>query len=166
MPLPLPVLAIVVGVLATIVLDLWSALLRHVFGLRTLDWALAGRWLGHAARGRFRHERIADAAAIGSERAIGWVFHYATGIAFAGVLLAWQGPAWAMAPTLPPCLMLGLATVVFPFFVMQPAMGAGIAASRAPQPLRARLQSLTTHLVFGIALYLAVLFVATAGAAA
>jgi hypothetical protein len=41
-----------------------------------------------------------------------------------------------------------------PFFVMQPAMGAGIAASRTPTPWRNRLRSLATHAVFGCGLYL------------
>lgn len=38
---------------------------------------------------------------------------------------------------------------------MQPGMGAGIAASRTPNPRAARLQSLVTHAVFGLGLYLA-----------
>jgi hypothetical protein len=36
---------------------------------------------------------------------------------------------------------------------MQPAMGAGLAASRTPQPEAARVQSLVTHAVFGVGLY-------------
>jgi hypothetical protein len=38
---------------------------------------------------------------------------------------------------------------------MQPGMGAGIAASRAPRPNAARLQSLVTHTIFGLGLYVA-----------
>jgi hypothetical protein len=45
--------------------------------------------------------------------------------------------------------------VLFPFFVMQPALGAGIAASKTPSPAQARLRSVATHAVFGIGLYLA-----------
>jgi hypothetical protein len=37
---------------------------------------------------------------------------------------------------------------------MQPAFGAGIAASRARRPGAARLQSLVTHTIFGLGLYL------------
>lgn len=61
---------------------------------------------------------------------------------------------WARDPSLLPALMLGVATIVFPFFVLQPALGAGIAASRTPQPNVARARSLVTHLVFGTGLYL------------
>jgi len=52
-------------------------------------------------------------------------------------------------------LIVGIGTVVAPWFIMQPAMGAGIAASRTPRPAEARLHSLLTHAVFGVALYLA-----------
>ena len=52
-----------------------------------------------------------------------------------------------------PAAQLGLGTVVAPFLVMQPAMGAGVAASRTPNPAAARLQSLVTHAVFGLGLY-------------
>jgi hypothetical protein len=38
---------------------------------------------------------------------------------------------------------------------MQPGMGLGIAASRAPDPRAARLRSLTTHAIFGLGLYAA-----------
>ena len=61
----------------------------------------------------------------------------------------------AASVTLLPALVVGVVTVVFPFFVMQPGMGFGIAASKAPDPMRARLRSLMTHTVFGIGLYLA-----------
>jgi hypothetical protein len=36
---------------------------------------------------------------------------------------------------------------------MQPGMGAGIAASKTPNPNVARLRSIVTHTVYGIGLY-------------
>jgi DUF2938 family protein len=44
---------------------------------------------------------------------------------------------------------------VAPFLLMQPGMGAGIAASRTPRPVAARLQTLVTHGIFGLGLYAA-----------
>ena len=116
---------------------------------------LVGRWLAYMPRGRFRHERIAAVPAVRGERIIGWIAHYAIGIAFAGLLLAIWGLDWARQPTLAPALMVGVGTVAAPFLLMQPGMGAGIAASRTPRPAAARLQSLITHLVFGAGLYAA-----------
>ncbi|GAB3314709.1 DUF2938 domain-containing protein [Luteimonas notoginsengisoli] len=153
--------ALLIGIGATLVLDAWTVVLRRAFGIRAPDWALVGRWIGHVPRGRFRHAGIAAAAPVRGERPLGWCFHYATGIAFAAALLAANGTAWARQPTLLPCLVLGLLTVVLPWFVMQPALGAGIASSRTPNPTQARMRSLATHAVFGFGLYLAALATAT-----
>jgi hypothetical protein len=54
-------------------------------------------------------------------------------------------------------LVVGVFTVVFPFFLMQPGMGIGIAASKTPNPNVARLRSLTSHAIFGVGLYAAAL---------
>ena len=43
---------------------------------------------------------------------------------------------------------------------MQPAMGAGIAGSRTPNPAATRLRNLGTHMVYGIGLYVSALVLA------
>lgn len=144
------------GVGATVLIDLWALLLHRGLGLPALDWAMVGRWIGHLPRGAWRHARIADAPAIRGERALGWSAHYLVGVVFATALLAVMGARWAAAPTLWPCLATGWLTIAFPFLLMQPALGAGIAAARTPHPARARLQSLATHTVFGFGLYASV----------
>ena len=147
--------AIFIGAGATLATDLWSLARRRWLGTPLADYGLVGRWFAYMARGRFRHERIAAAPAVRGERLLGWAVHYLTGIAFAGALLAIGGIAWARQPTLAPALAFGIATVAAPFLLMQPGMGAGIAASRTPRPNSARLQSLVTHAVFGLGLYAA-----------
>lgn len=143
------------GAGATLATDLWAIARGRLLGVPAPDWGLVGRWFGHMARGRFRHERIAAAEPVRGERAIGWTAHYLIGIAYAGVLLAICGLAWVRQPTLAPALAVGIATVAAPFLLMQPGMGAGIAASRTPRPNAARLQSVVTHTVFGLGLYAA-----------
>lgn len=150
---------LLIGVGATAVLDLWLAALKRL-GVSTGSFALIGRWVAHMARGRFRHPSIAKAAPVGRELAIGWVTHYAVGIAFAAVLVAWQGAAWVQKPTFIPALLTGVATVAMPLLVMQPAMGSGFAASKTPTPLRNCARSLANHAVFGAGMYLAAVAVA------
>jgi Protein of unknown function (DUF2938) len=147
--------AAVIGIGATAVVDIWTLLQRRVFGVPTLDYAMVGRWIGHFARGRLRHHSIAAAAPVTGERVIGWTAHYAIGVAFAALLLGIWGLNWAREPSLGPALIVGLGTVVAPFLILQPALGAGIAASRTPRPNIARLRSIITHLSFGIGLYVA-----------
>lgn len=144
-----------IGVGATAIMDLWGLLRKLVFGAKAPDYRLVGRWIGHMPQGRFRNHAIAAAPAKSGERLIGWAAHYAIGVAFAGLLLGVFGAEWAARPTLGPALAVGIGTVVAPFFLMQPGMGAGIAASKTPRPSAARLQSLITHTVFGVGLYIA-----------
>ncbi|MFC3550235.1 DUF2938 domain-containing protein [Lysobacter cavernae] len=148
--------ALAIGIGATALLDAWAWSLRR-FGISSLDWCLAGRWMGHSPRGRFVHESIGHATPVKGECLLGWGLHYASGIAFAALLLALAGSDWAQRPTLAPALAVGLGTVILPFFVMQPGMGAGIAASKTPDPTRARararLRSLLAHAVFGVGMY-------------
>jgi hypothetical protein len=147
--------AVLTGAGATMVMDLWGIARKRLLGMPPADYGLVGRWVGHMARGRFRHDRIAASPAVKGERLIGWTVHYLTGIAFAAVLLAIWGLDWVSHPTLGPALMVGIATVAAPFLLMQPGMGAGIAASRTPRPNAARLQSIVTHAIFGFGLYAA-----------
>ena len=149
---------ICIGVGATIVLDLWILLLRWL-NIPALNFALLGRWVGHMPRGRWTHDAIARAAPVRGETLLGWIAHYATGIAFAAGLVALRGADWARSPSLAPALVFGIGTVLVPFFVMQPAMGAGIASSRTPAPLLNSLKSVLNHAVFGTGLYVAALAV-------
>lgn len=146
---------VLVGAGATGVMDLWSLLRRRLFGTALPDYGLVGRWVGHMRHGRFRHAAIRAVAPVRGEHALGWIVHYLTGIAFAGLLVAVAGSAWLQRPTLAPALAVGVATVLAPFLLMQPGMGAGLAARRTPNPGAARRQSLLTHAVFGLGLYFA-----------
>jgi hypothetical protein len=147
--------AIAIGAGATAITDGWAIARRKLFGNPVPDWALVGRWFAHLARGRFRHAPISATPAVRGERLLGWTAHYAVGIAFAAALLAAWGVEWARDPRLGPAMVVGLASVAAPFFILQPGMGAGVAARRAKNPAAARVQSVVTHAVFGLGLYAA-----------
>lgn len=153
--------AALIGVGATVVLDLWSTLLKHGFGLTPLDYRLVGRWLGHLRHGRCVHEKIGNAAPVRGELPLGWIAHYVIGMLFAAAFLAVIGLGWMRQPTPLPAVSFGIVTVVAPFFILQPGMGAGIAASKTPKPGVARLRSVTSHAMFGIGLYVSAWLQAT-----
>jgi hypothetical protein len=143
------------GVGATAVMDLSAIARRRLLGIPPPDYGLVGRWLGHMPRGRFRHDSIVSALPVRGERLIGWTAHYLIGIGFAAILIGIWGLPWVQHPTIGRALIVGIATVAAPFLVMQPGMGAGLAASRTLRPASARLQSLVTHAIFGLGLYAA-----------
>lgn len=146
---------LITGIGATMVMDLWGLARKPLLGIAPPDYGLVGRWLAYMPRGQFRHESIARSPPMYAERLIGWTAHYLIGIAFAGILLGVWGFAWIQQPTIGPALFVGIGTVIAPFLLMQPGMGAGIAASRTPNPDATRLQSAITHAVFGFGLYAA-----------
>lgn len=151
--------ASILGIGATLVMDLWALARRRFFAVPSLDYALVGRWLGHMRQGRFRHAAIGKAPPVGGERPLGWAFHYLTGLAFAGLFLLLVGEVWLQRPTLWPALLFGGLTVAAPLLLMQPAFGMGIAAARMVNPWQVRSRTLLTHLLFGLGLYLAGLLV-------
>ena len=152
--------AIVIGIGATLLMDFWNLFLKRAFNIPSLDYCLLGRWLRHIPDGTLRHASIAAAQPRPFECLVGWIAHYSIGVAFALVFVVLLSANWIVRPTLLPAVIYGVATVVFPFFIMQPSLGLGIASSKTTKPSQARLKSLATHAVFGIGLYLSALCVA------
>lgn len=146
--------ALLIGCGATLLFDLWAWFHKAAFRVAPSNFCMLGRWLRTMPEGTFRHSNIASSPPKSAECAIGWIAHYLIGIAFAMAFVALAGQDWLRHPAPIPAIVFGVVTVVAPFFVMQPAFGLGLAASRAPHPNRARLRSLVNHGVFGIGLYL------------
>ena len=152
---------LVVGVGATLVMDLWALFLKRVLAVPSLSYCLVGRWVSHMATGVFWHTKISNADVRAGECALGWVIHYLIGIAYAAILLVPMQGVWLSWLDQTPlsafsiALLFGLTTVVFPFFIMQPALGFGIAAGHNPNPVQARLKTLVSHSVFGVGLFAA-----------
>lgn len=144
---------VAIGIGATLVMDLWNLLLKRAFSIPSLNYCLLGRWLRHMPDGTFRHASIAASPRRSLECPVGWIAHYTIGVVFALVFVMSASGDWLARPTVLPALLYGIATVVFPFFVMQPSLGLGVAASRTPNPTQARLKSLVTHSIFGVGLY-------------
>ena len=145
--------AVLIGAGATAIMDGWIVVRERLLRIAPLDYGLVGRWIGHLLWGRFRHDQIAVSPPVQGERLIGWGAHYLIGIGLAAMLLAVWGLDWVRRPTILPALVVGVGSVTLPFLLMQPGMGFGIAASRVPHPMAARLHSLVTHGIFGLGLY-------------
>jgi Protein of unknown function (DUF2938) len=145
--------AIFIGIGATLLLDLWALLLNRIFGIPAANWGMVGRWFCHLGRAKVFHEDIAKARPFSLELTAGWVGHYLVGILFAAILLALAPSGWSSQPTLMPALLVGLVTVGAGWFILQPGMGAGIAASRRPNAGQIRFLNVIGHIIFGLGLY-------------
>src|SRR5262245_43171261 len=125
--IPLQIAAVGLG--ATAFADAFALCAKRLFGLPSPDYGLLGRWVGHMPQGRLAHPAITEATPVAHERVLGWATHYATGVAFAALLVAID-PAWLARPTPGPALLFGLFSLAAPFLILQPAFGLGVAAAR------------------------------------
>lgn len=147
--------AALIGIGGTLVLDVYAWVLVHYFKVPMTNWAMVGRWIGLMPRGQFLQPQLGHARKVRGESAIGWGFHYAIGAGYGLLLVAIWGTGWILDPTIVEPILLALALLALPFFMMMPGMGMGIAASRTSKPNVARLKSFAGHLVFGCGMYLA-----------
>lgn len=134
--------AVAIGLGATLFMDLWAQFLKRTFNTPSANYCLVGRWFRHMPEGTFVHSSIVNATQKRFECMAGWIAHYVIGAVYALVLVALVSGNWLAQPTFLPALLFGVGSVVVPFLVMQPSFGLGIASSRAPNPLQARLKSL------------------------
>jgi len=144
---------ILMGLGATLAMDIWAVLLGRAGVTARPNWAMPGRWLGHLFRGRVFHEAIGDAAPVERELPLGWAFHYGVGVVYGVALAVIMGPAWLAAPTFLPAWVFGLITIAAGWFLLAPGMGLGWALARAPNPWKTRGLGLAAHTVFGLGLW-------------
>src|SRR6185312_17133657 len=86
--------AVLIGLGATLLMDLWNLLLKRGFGIPSLNYCLLGRWVGHLAGGTLRHASIAAAEPKRHECGVGWVSHYSIGVVFALIFVALVSADW------------------------------------------------------------------------
>ena len=145
--------SLVIGVFATIFMDICGVIRNKLFQTQSLNYAFVGRWVLGWAKGQFHHVNISQASTQSGEQWVGWAFHYLTGILWVGILF---GLSYLdLYPLNFVSIMLfALFTTLVPFLIMQPALGLGFFASRTPVPFDAVKKSIITHLCFGFGIYL------------
>lgn len=147
---------LVMGVLGTVAMDLWAMLLARL-GQPMPNYAMIGRWLGHVFRGKVFHDDIGAAEPVGGELGLGWGLHYAVGVIYGIIFVLLAGDAWLAAPTFLPLWIFAILTIAAGWFLLQPGMGLGWAASKTPAPWKVRAMGLVAHSVFAVGMWVGVL---------
>lgn len=145
--------SLIMGCVATAAMDVWAIILKMLFGIPPANWTLIGRWFAYVPRGRIFHGDIGQTPSVRFETAIGWIAHYVIGIVYAAALLWLAGPEWASQPTFLPALLVGWVTVGAGWFLLQPGMGAGWAASKRANKWQVRFLNVVGHTVFALGLF-------------
>jgi len=145
----LVIISVIIGVVATVAIDIWAVILSRGFNLPTTNWGMVGRWFGHLVKGKFIHKPISNSVKINHEITIGWVLHYAIGIVYGYTYMH----IIQESPGVTSALIFGLVTVLVPWFILQPGLGLGCIARLAPKPNVIRIINLSMHSIFGLGLY-------------
>ena len=142
-----------VGIAATLTMDLLSDRARK-FGITAgVDGRWVGRWYLGIAKGTFVHRDIAAYPEQTGEGRAALIGHYIIGVALAIAYVF--GARWL---TLPPgstivAIGYGLATTVFPWFMVLPALGFGAFGLRGPDEMKLFRTSVLNHLFYGLGLW-------------
>ena len=87
-----------------------------------------------------------------NERAVGWIFHYFTGVTLAltypAVFLGFTGAV--PSNNLIPGLIWGLVTALLPWLVLFPGFGWGVFGIRSPRNMRPVLSLSIEHSIYGL----------------
>jgi len=146
------------GLLATLTMDL-GALTMIVSGIASpgpyrIVPNLLGRWVGSFPSGILFHFTILDTPPIPHEKVLGILCHYLIGISLTSLLLYPHVRIWHRKIALGSALLYGIATCIFPYFVMFPAMGFGVMGFKLDGAGKLACFSALNHVIFGAGIFI------------
>ena len=145
---------VLIGVLATLSMDLLSGAATRLGLIAPLPPNLVGRWFASVARLKPWHMDIARSAAVRHELILALPVHYAIGIILATMFVGVTGlMGWTRTGSL--ALPFALSTSILPWLLMFPAMGYGVFGAHGPEGTRLFTSSIASHAFFGVGLWIA-----------
>lgn len=146
-------LGVVMGLASTLTMDVVAGVSRRLGLANGAKGQWVGRWYLGIARGRFVHANIIDAPEQRHEGRAALIGHYVIGAVLAVFFLAWTGWVCVSPDSFLVALGYGLATSVFPWCLVFPALGFGVFGRNAPPGLKLFTTSLVNHLAYGFGLW-------------
>ena len=144
---------VIVGVAGTVTMDLLASVSRKLGLSAGAKGEWVGRWYLGIARGQLIHSDIATSPEQSGEVRVALVGHYVIGTTLA-VLYVLGSKAVGLSPSsFFTAVGFGLATCVFPWFLMFPAIGFGLFGRKGSPKLRLFTTSLMNHLFYGLGLW-------------
>ncbi|MEM8744557.1 MAG: DUF2938 family protein [Pseudomonadota bacterium] len=144
---------LIVGIAATLTLDIVQQLMRLIMKWPISNWAIIGRWAAYLPEGRFVHKTIGKTPPVKHELALGWLVHYGVGIAYGAIYLFLVYAVFGTGPGFVPAMLFGILSVSVTWFMMEPILGAGNMGANTPDPTATRIQDFGSHFGFGLGLY-------------
>jgi hypothetical protein len=150
---------ILMGVLATLFMDLLSILLgKSKIIHQLIEPQVVGRWTLYMFRGKFIHKDVNKTPALNNEKSVALLSHYLIGIILAGIYLLLELKEPTIRHQLWMPLIFGLTTVLLPWLWLYPSIGLGFLASKSPRKSPYIVTSLVNHTNFGLGLVIWIVF--------
>lgn len=149
--------AVIIGVVGGAAFDVWNWLAQRYFAVRAPNWAILGKWLLAPFAAAPAPVAAGPPVFTPLQQGLGAVAHCLTAVVFAAALLVVAGPSWVAHPSPLPAIAVGLVTTIFPWLIIMPALGHGIAASKTPIANKIRVATIVSHLVMGLGFYVGAL---------
>ena len=144
---------VLVGIAATVTMDVFGSVARRVGLAAGAKGQWVGRWYLGIARGNLFHSDIASTPERPGEVRAALVGHYVIGITLAVLYVVGAGWLGVSPGVLLVALGYGLATCVFPWFLVFPSLGFGLLGLKGPPELRLFTTSVLNHLSYGFGLW-------------
>lgn len=141
------------GVAATVTMDVLGIISNKIGLIAGVKGEWVGRWYLYIAKGKFVHTDIEAVPELTAEKLAALIGHYLIGIILAVVYIFGAGWIGFSPGALFVALGYGVATCVFPWFLMFPALGFGVFGIKAPRKLKLFRTSLINHTFYGFGLW-------------
>lgn len=140
------------GMMATLIMDIWSAIAGRTGLVSKPSAALLGRWVSQFIEGKFVYADIRQSPMKKFESVIGTIIHYVIG-AILGILFI----ILSHVTSFPPqnyllAAVYGFLTCIFAWFWMFPSFGFGVFGKKAPPEAKLIRTSTLNHIVYGLGL--------------
>lgn len=142
-----------IGVLATVTMDVLGSVARRIGLTVGAKGIWVGRWYLGIGRGQLVQRIVVDAPEQPGEKRAAMVGHFSIGSALAVAYVIAAGWFDVSPSGVLLALGYGLATTVFPLFLVYPALGFGWLGMKGPPELRPIRTSLLNHLFYGFGIW-------------
>ena len=142
-----------VGIAATVTMDVLGSVARRAGLAAGAKGIWVGRWYLGILHGQFVHSDIAASPELTGEKRAALVGHYVIGIVLAVVYVVGAGLLGVSPGGFLVAIGYGLATCVFPWFLVLPSLGFGAFGLKGPKELRLFTSSVLNHFFYGLGLW-------------
>jgi len=142
-----------IGIIGTIIFDLFQISISYAYKIRKGKWNLVGRYFWGLRKGKYFRLDLFNEPSIKYELIIGYVVHYIIGSIFGLIYIIFNTILFNQ-PSFLLALIVGFTTVLGAWCIMMPyAHNVGFFACREKNQKELLVQNLIAHFIFGVGLY-------------